>query len=328
MKLRSVLYGLLALLMWVVYASPVSADSGDSNFGARASVLENKVFGLLNRLTAVEKLSASNAAQIVALQNTVASLQSTLQSQATTITALQGALAQETSLRIAGDSATTVDAHQYADSKVASILSQAQAYSDGKLAQETTQRIAGDNAAALDAHQYTDTKVTSILTQAQTYTDTKVASILTQAQTYTDGQLAPVSDKLIHFSRSGNDVNITGANVHILSGTGQTYQTINGLGNLIIGYNEVRGDNTDARTGSHNLVLGFGNNYTSAGGILSGAHNSSGSFFSSIIGGTGNTSSGFYSVVVGGFNNTASGNWATVGGGQNKTASNVLDDLP
>ena len=40
----------------------------------------------------------------------------------------------------------------------------------------------------------------------------------------------------------------------------------NGLGNLIVGYNELGTPGEDNRTGSHNLVVGHGNSYSSFGG--------------------------------------------------------------
>ena len=41
---------------------------------------------------------------------------------------------------------------------------------------------------------------------------------------------------------------------------------VNGLGNVVIGYNELRGAGDD-RSGSHNLVFGSRNNYSSYGGL-------------------------------------------------------------
>ncbi len=84
-------------------------------------------------------------------------------------------------------------------------------------------------------------------------------------------------DGLKHFSRDGDDIYITGANLHIVNGTGET-ETKNGLGNLIVGYNEGRTGiipnlPPDDRTGSHMLVVGKENNYSSYGGIVVGVHN-------------------------------------------------------
>src|SRR5262245_38588527 len=44
--------------------------------------------------------------------------------------------------------------------------------------------------------------------------------------------------KLGCMSKTDNDVYFTGCNVHIVSGSGSTEGAVNGLGNLIIGYNE------------------------------------------------------------------------------------------
>jgi len=51
------------------------------------------------------------------------------------------------------------------------------------------------------------------------------------------------------------------------SGSGATEGMINGLGNLIVGYNEDVGSNA-TRTGSHNLVVGIEHSYSSYAGSL------------------------------------------------------------
>jgi hypothetical protein len=78
-------------------------------------------------------------------------------------------------------------------------------------------------------------------------------------------RVAALEELLKHFSRDGNEVTITGANLHLVNGlsstdcTNEQFEEIpdcpNGLGNLIVGYNESRGqDGPDIRTGSHNIV--------------------------------------------------------------------------
>src|SRR3712207_7496934 len=52
----------------------------------------------------------------------------------------------------------------------------------------------------------------------------------------------------------------SGANLNIVNGLNDT-QSANGLGNLIIGYNEAR-QVGNQRGGSHNLVIGQESNYT------------------------------------------------------------------
>ena len=62
-------------------------------------------------------------------------------------------------------------------------------------------------------------------------------------------------------------IEIHGVNVRIVDGSGTTDGTPTGLGNLIVGYNELRGSDDD-RTGSHNMVAGTEHNYTRVGGLV------------------------------------------------------------
>ena len=163
------------------------------------------------------------------------------------------------------------------------------------------------------------------------YADGVAAAALADARTYSDARLAPVSDKLVHVSRSGNNLLINGANVFIRNGLGSTYATGNGLGNLILGYNESRNQgaaNPDVRTGSHNMIVATGANYTLNGSYITGINNTSNGHHASVYGGTGNIATGTYSVVVGGFNNRTTGGWSTILGGRDRTAANQLDHLP
>jgi hypothetical protein len=98
---------------------------------------------------------------------------------------------------------------------------------------------------------------------------------------------------------------ITGVNVRIVNGQGAT-DISDGRGNLIIGYNEFGNPNGDDRTGSHNIVTGQANNFSSHGGLVAGQRN---------------TVSGAWSSVSGGRDNTASGNWSSVSGGHNRSAT-------
>jgi hypothetical protein len=126
----------------------------------------------------------------------------------------------------------------------------------------------------------------------------------------------------------------TACNVQILDGspygltddgTGGEHAgaTLTGLGNLIIGYNALRNNPSrpDARTGSHNLILGDENNYTAYGSIVVGEYNTADSPYASVTGGADNTASGEWSSVSGGYANTASGPFAAISGGFSNTAS-------
>jgi hypothetical protein len=122
---------------------------------------------------------------------------------------------------------------------------------------------------------------------------------------------------LTKFSRNGNDVYLDSANLHIRNGLGAT-DMLNpggvGLGNVIIGYNELRGSGDD-RSGSHMLVLGKQNNYTSFGGIIAGVRHSTSGEFASVTGGQRNWATGRHASVSGGVANIASGESASVSGG-------------
>ena len=152
-------------------------------------------------------------------------------------------------------------------------------------------------------------------------------------------------------------VQLSGINLQLINGV--DFSSINGLGNLIIGYDVVRttgvlncadGFYADQPTcegagevwavshknGSHNLVIGNQHNYSQLNGLLAGFNNTVNRVNSSVSGGANNTASGgnssvsgglantanvAYSSVSGGLNNTASGDWSSVSGGQNNTAS-------
>ncbi len=113
---------------------------------------------------------------------------------------------------------------------------------------------------------------------------------------------------------------IEGINVQVVNGAGST-QTQNGLGNLIVGYNELGNPNGDDRTGSHNISFGEANSFSSFGGLVGPNNNTISGPFASVSGGTSNTASGYYASVSGGWNNTASSLCASVSGGFQDTAS-------
>jgi hypothetical protein len=106
-------------------------------------------------------------------------------------------------------------------------------------------------------------------------------------------------------------VQFTGINLQVINGSGSE-TTVNGTGNLILGYDEKPG----TQTGSHNLLLGgTGNSYSSYGGIVGGFSNKISDSYASVLGGAGNSAAGFASTVAGGYLNRTSTNYTTVSGG-------------
>lgn len=132
---------------------------------------------------------------------------------------------------------------------------------------------------------------------------------------------------------TGPHILITGANVHVRSGSGFTDDNFNsggaptGLGNLIVGYNEqplLAG----TRTGSHNLVGGSMNSFGSVGGMVFGLRNTLNGQYAAIVSGDTNAASGVNASVLGGSGNTASGLRSTVYGSLNLTAVNQNSYMP
>jgi hypothetical protein len=124
--------------------------------------------------------------------------------------------------------------------------------------------------------------------------------------------------------QTGQDtLQFSAMNVQIVNGNGYSDERSvpNGTGNLIIGYNEPNTTGQpNERTGSHMLVVGFGQNYTGFGGIVAGADNTTRGAWSSVLGGTENTASGSLSAISAGFRNSADSFATSVSGGRNNTA--------
>ncbi len=138
-------------------------------------------------------------------------------------------------------------------------------------------------------------------------------------------------------TRNGNNIDFDGVNVRIRNGLGatngnpadpnsETGTNVNGLGNLIVGYNENHKDCTGTfcfldKLGSHNVVIGHGQSYTSYGGLVAGQDNLISAPYASVSGGFENRATAFFSSVSGGGDNEASDSMASVSGGYGNEAS-------
>jgi trimeric autotransporter adhesin len=124
-------------------------------------------------------------------------------------------------------------------------------------------------------------------------------------------------------------IQFSGVNVQLVNGEGKT-ASVNGEGNLVLGYDEEPG----TQTGSSNLVVGIRQSFTSFGAILGGESNAASGEYdvafgagntasgkgASVAGGTGNKAAGRDSSVSAGSANSAEGQGASVSGGINNTA--------
>lgn len=140
------------------------------------------------------------------------------------------------------------------------------------------------------------------------------------------GPTGPVGPDIACLSQSADhqDVYFNGCNVHVRDGLGST-ATANGLGNLIIGYNE--NSRSAPRGGSHNLVVGPEHAYPSYGGFVAGENNGVTAPFASVSGGNSNTASVIDASVSGGQGNIAAGNFATVSGGSQNVATGEASSI-
>lgn len=156
--------------------------------------------------------------------------------------------------------------------------------------------------------------------QIAIWNDTESAWVCSNALAELQATVAALEAKLVHVSTVGNEITISGANLHVVNGTGVTTQT-NSLGNIIIGYNELRTSPDNERSGSHMLVVGTQLSYTGTAAIVVGFQNSSYGHFASVSGGTNNEASGDGASVSGGAFNFASGEISSVNGGYLNRAS-------
>ena len=182
--------------------------------------------------------------------------------------------------------------------------------------------------------------------QIITWPDNNELQVLTERVAELEAQNAVLSAELSCISPDSNedDLYFDGCNVHVLNGVGST-DSVNGYGNLIIGYDEPSSHNltpfcsdgrfytqedcesrgyfwgTNQKTGSHNLVIGDEHSYTQHGGLVAGNNNIINGFSASVSGGAGNMASNNVSSVSGGARNIASGVGSSVSGGWTNTAS-------
>jgi len=188
---------------------------------------------------------------------------------------------------------------------------------------DSTYLVANLNADYLDGLNSSSFAAAGHTHDGRYYTESEVNTLVASLQSQITSLQASVNQLttlLQNVTRAGNDITFSGVNVHVVNGTGTTNGAVNGLGNLIVGYNELRGTGDD-RTGSHNIVVGVRQNYSSYGGLVSGDLNTISGVYASVSGGYGNTASGNYASVSGGLSNTASGFSASVSGGYYNTAS-------
>ncbi|HET9031959.1 MAG TPA: hypothetical protein VFN25_03535 [Dokdonella sp.] len=311
--------GTAALLLLFTGAAVAGNVSIPNTFTAHTPAVATQVnanFGAV--ATAVN----GSATDITALQGAVANLQSQLTTQQSQLATQQGQLvAQQSQLTTQQNTIDTLN------TTVTSL--------------NTT--VAGQQT-TIDTLNNTVTSLNTAVTNQQT-TITNLQGRLTTVESNTvlqlDGSLGLVLDPFTNQPTA----RFTAVNVQVVNGAGGM-GTINGVGNLIVGYNETDpgatefcsdGNHSDAsscatsggtwaanqRSGSHNLVVGNVNAYSRYGGFLAGRFNIVNGVYASVSGGANNSAKSALSSVSGGRANTAGGLFASVSGGvQHTTYSN------
>jgi|GEM_PF-2246362 len=131
---------------------------------------------------------------------------------------------------------------------------------------------------------------------------------------YNERTLSPLS-----YDAKTKSVTFTGVNVQIRNGTRSTDGEPDGTGNLIVGWNEA--DDNDARTGSHNIIVGSFHAWDGHSGIAVGTDHALLNAGGAAIGGEANTVAGNGAVLIGGQDNQAFGpGSAGIGGAENRLA--------
>jgi hypothetical protein len=149
-------------------------------------------------------------------------------------------------------------------------------------------------------------------------------SVLSQPEQETLKSILPYVKYVVAGVGGKPTIQISGANVQILDGEGSTEAT-NGAGNLIIGYDE--NPSAEPQTGSHNLVLGPEQRYTSYGAIIGGRNNKALGPEDFVVG-VGNVARNEGASVSGGFENTASFAFSSIFGGKKLSTKAEYEAIP
>jgi hypothetical protein len=302
--------------------TPAVAADVNANFKAVKTAVDDndgRIVINTNTLSVVGTQANTNTSNITANTTAAADNATAAAANATSIEALQTSLAALQA---------TVDAQATAISTLSgTVTSQADSIDGLKTARDTLNATVTSQA----------TTISSLQTEVAAVNASNVMA-MESFLTVTNDSRGP----LLQFS---------GANLQVINGLGLT-ATANGLGNLIVGYDEAdlsgisrcsigtdpvsdaivtdvtsctnaggAWGTTGFKSGSHYLVLGAENNYSRWGGLLAGYQNTSNYDYSSVSGGVFNTASGTYSSISGGESNTANGSVSNVSGGESNTAS-------
>jgi len=265
-----------------------ACDSEEYTTSKETSELEQALADALARIDALE-----SEVSVLATESSLSTLQAQVDTNTTGLAALT----------------TEVDGLDSAVGLIESDLSALVARVDGL---DTTTADIETDLANLDAEvDGIDSDLASLSGEVDSI-DSDLASLSDEVDDIEPG-IADLSTYL-SVDTSTDTVLIDGANLQVVSGSGSTSGTVNGLGNVLIGYDEDSGDD---KSGSHNLVMGRYHSYASYGSIVHGYNHSitSGGLDSATLGGLGASISARGSVAVSGVYGVLDDEYAATMGG-------------
>jgi uncharacterized coiled-coil protein SlyX len=258
-------------------------EQDNQDLKSRVSTLESV------DVQALEGRVSSNETTVSDLDSRLSTAENTISNHASQISSLQGTVGSNSSSistnasNISTNSSNISSLQSTVSTNTSDISTNASGISSNSSAISSLQTDVGDNSSSIGSLQ------------------NKTASMST---TTINGQSA---------------VTFEGVNVHIRNGTGSTDGTVNGTGNLIVGYDESNSSTT--KDGSHNIVLGERNSYTSYGGFVGGEGNSIEAGGASVFTGTNNIASGLNGAVIAGNQNESTDSTAVVVAGYSNQAT-------
>ena len=273
-------------------------EQTNADLRARVEVLEQQ--DLSTRVGALETKQQDHATRLDSAETTIVNLQTQANMTAQTVSGFDNRI-------------TTVEMAQAAQSSRLSTVETNQV--------TQSSRIDGI-AMSVGSLQSADTAFDTRLGAAEgdiSSNDGEIAAIDTRSQN-NQNAITAIDDRTASMSVVGADVFFTGVNLHVRNGTGTTSGTVNGTGNLIVGYDEARSTDSD-KSGSHNIIFGRGANYTSYGGLVGGFQNSVTGTHAVALTGQGGVSSGPSSAIISGINGVSSSTTSVVVTGYENTAS-------
>lgn len=295
----------------------IALEQKNTTLQARVDTLEQENTDAGVRIAALEAESSQQAARLTAAEQTLTGLQGQVNMTTQTVSGLDARLTGvEASVTAQGSRVGAVEMSVSGlDTRVTTV--------EGSVTSQGSRLGAVETSVAGFAG--LGTRVSDVETSVAAL-GTQVSSVQSSTSTFgadiaaVQARATALETKTMNMTADADNVYFTGVNLHVRNGTGTTTGAVNGKGNLIVGYDAARSTDSD-KSGSHNLVLGDRNNYTSYGGLVGGDDNTISASYAMVLAADGATASGSRSVVVTGYQGEATNTTAVVIGGYSNKAT-------